>query len=175
LDALYSGPPAEPDPEFDLWSSLAAAWATVPANLAVLSDQLTDPLGLDLGDLGDSATQAAEQDVATSTLDAMRAGFATDLAAFSYLVFVLLYIPCVATIGVVYKELGGFWATFSTTWSLIMAYTLAVICYQIGSPHGSFAMITGMIAVQATGFSLLIRWGRRHAQRPELIPLTNIG
>lgn len=183
LDALYSGPPAEPDPEFDLWSSLAAAWATVPVNLAVLSEQLTDPLGLDLGDLSDSAAQAADQDVATSTLDAMRAGFATDLAAFSYLVFILLYIPCVATIGVVYKELGGFWATFSTAWSLIMAYTLAVLCFQIGSaigaPEGvlrdSLAMIGYMVAVQVIGFSLLIRWGRRYAKPPELIPLTNIG
>jgi ferrous iron transport protein B len=182
LDALYSGPPAEADPEFNLFSSLAAAWATVPANLAKLSDQLTDPLGLDLGDLSDSATQAADQEVTTSTLDAMRAGFATDLAAFSYLVFVLLYIPCVATVGAVYKELGGFWASFSTAWSLIMAYTLAVLCFQIGSainataglPGGSLAMIASMIAVQVIGFSLLIRWGRRHVRVPELIPLTHI-
>jgi hypothetical protein len=36
-------------------------------------------------------------------------------------------------------------------------------------------MIAGMVAVQATGFGLLIRWGRRHVQMPELIPLTHIG
>ncbi len=184
LDALYSGPPAEPDPEFDLWTSLAAAWATVPTNLAALSDHVTDPLGLDLGDLSDTATQAVDQNVTTSTLDAMRAGFASDLAAFSYLVFVLLYIPCIATVGVIYKELGGFWATFSTAWSLIMAYTLAVLCFQIGSldlatgpqsePGGSLAMIAYMVAAQVIGFGLLIRWGRRHALTPELIPLTHI-
>ena len=118
------------------------------------------------------------------TLDAMRAGFATDLAAFSYLVFVLLYIPCVATVGVIYKELGGFWATFSTAWSLIMAYTLAVLCFQIGSldlatgpqsePGGSLAMIAYMVAAQVIGVALRRRWGRRHAPTPELIPLTHI-
>ena len=143
---------------------------------------MTDPLGLDLGDLSDSATQAVDQNVTTSTLDAMRAGFATDLAAFSYLVFVLLYIPCIATVGVIYKELGGFWATFSTAWSLIMAYTLAVLCFQIGSIvgaasgslGGSPAMIASMVAVQVIGFSLLIRWGRRHVRTPELIPLTHL-
>jgi hypothetical protein len=35
-------------------------------------------------------------------------------------------------------------------------------------------MIASMIAVQVIGFSLLIRWGRRHVRVPELIPLTHI-
>ena len=149
----------------------------MPANLSALGAQLADPLGLSLGDLSDVERQAADQDVATSTLGAMRAGFGSSLAAFAYLVFVLLYIPCVATIGVIYKELGSFWAVFSTTWSLIMAYTLAVLCFQLGSlingAGGSILTLGTIVLVQAAGFGLLIYWGRRRS--PELIPLTNIG
>ena len=58
--------------------------------------------------------------------------FATSLAAFAYLVFILLYMPCAATIGAIYKELGAFWATFSTAWSVVTAYCFAVIVFQIG-------------------------------------------
>ena len=42
-----------------------------------------------------------------TTVRAMQIGFGSTLAAFAYLLFILLYMPCVATIGVIYKEIGG--------------------------------------------------------------------
>ena len=51
--------------------------------------------------------------------------------AFAYLIFVLLYFPCISTIAVVARELGKKWACFSVAWSTIMAYSLAVLFYQL--------------------------------------------
>ncbi len=182
LDALYSRIGVDTEAAkstFSVTDTLRQAVATVPANLATLADQLTDPLGIDLGDLGDTAGQAAEQNVTLGTIAQMQRLFESPRAAFAYLVFILLYMPCVATIGAIFKEIGAFWATFSTLWSVVMAYTVAVICYQIGdlgTATASASMtIAAMLAMQVLAFGALIRWGRRRLRYPDLIPLVRVG
>jgi ferrous iron transport protein B len=112
------------------------------------------------------------------TIELMRTLFTGTLGAFSYLVFILLYIPCAATVGVIYKELGGFWATFSSLWSLVLAYTLAVVVFQLGqlADSGAAAAVTigAMLALQAASFTALIYWGRRRAPPQRLIPVVNL-
>ncbi len=181
LDALYAGldsGSAEVEKQFSMGETLAAAAASVPANLATLVEQFSDPLGLDLGDLGDTAGQAAEQNVTIGTLAQMQRLFESPRAAFAYLVFILLYMPCVATIGAIYKELSPFWAAFSTGWSLVMAYTVAVICYQISefaaAPLSAALTVLAALAVQAIAFTALIRWGRRRQRRHGLIPVVQL-
>ena len=181
LNALYKnldgGAPGKAS--FDFAGTLHAAAASVPANLSALANRVADPLGLDLGDLGDTAAQAAQQNVAVTTIQQMQRLFATSLAAFAYLVFILLYMPCAATIGAIYKELGAFWATFSTAWSVACAYCLAVITYQIGSfavaPVASTWTIVAALLGLALSFTLLIRWGRRRFDRSRLIPVVRLG
>lgn len=55
------------------------------------------------------------------------------IGAFAYLIFVLLYFPCISTIAVVARELGKKWACFSVAWSTISAYSLAMLFYQIAT------------------------------------------
>ncbi len=174
LDALYA--PEGGAEETDLLATVQAAFRSVPENLAALGGAVADPLGLDLGDLSDAEQVAATQQIATGTLTAMQTLFGSGLAAFSYLLFVLLYMPCVATLGVIYKEQGAFWAAFSAGWSLTVAYTLAVVVYQLGhvteSPLGALiwcALVAGLAALM---FTALIRHGRRREQR--LIPLVSV-
>ncbi len=180
LNALYENLEGvtQAKERFDFWGTLQAAVASVPANLGALADQVTDPLGLDLGDLGDTAAQAEHQDVAIGTIAQMQRLFATSLAAFAYLVFILLYMPCAATIGAIYKELGAFWAAFSTTWSVVTAYCFAVIVFQVGSfaaaPRSAGIAILLAIAGLAASFAALIVWGRSRVDRSRLIPLVNI-
>jgi ferrous iron transport protein B len=167
LDALYAQAP--PDAETDLLATLEAAVQSIPDNLRALGDQLTDPLGLDLGDLSDTEQVAEDQAIAVGTLAAMRTLFGSELAAFSYLLFVLLYMPCVATIGVIYKEQGGFWAVFSAGWSLAIAYSSAVMVYQIGNiaahPVQTLAWCAGALALAGGMLTTLIRVGRQREQR----------
>jgi ferrous iron transport protein B len=182
LDSLYNAiatgnTPEEPE-AFSLTGALGAAVATIPQNLAALADQAVDPLGIDLGNLQDTESQAETQNVTVGTIQVMRTLFVGTLAAFSYLVFILLYIPCAATVGAIYKELGGFWAAFSTLWSLVLAYTLAVVTFQIGqlaaNPSGATLTILAMLLIQAASFTALIYWGRRRAPPPRMIPVVNL-
>ncbi len=57
----------------------------------------------------------------------------TQLSAYSFMIMSLLYIPCIATIGAIYKETNWKWATFSVIYSLTIGWTFAVAFYQIGS------------------------------------------
>jgi ferrous iron transport protein B len=57
----------------------------------------------------------------------------TPLAAYSFLVFVLLYIPCFATIGVIHAETGTWkWPIYSVISSFLIALLLATLFYQGG-------------------------------------------
>ena len=108
----------------------------------------------------------------------MRSLFDGELGAFSYLLFVLLYMPCVATIGAIYKELGSFWAVFSTAWSVVIAYAAAVVCYQLGGavdhPLQTLFWCVSMIVMAAFMFTVLIRWGVRRAKTDTLIPVLHL-
>jgi ferrous iron transport protein B len=63
-------------------------------------------------------------------------GAFTPLSAASYLVFVLLYVPCVATISAQRQEFGWKWAAVSVVITLIVPWLFAVTIYQLGSLLG---------------------------------------
>lgn len=54
--------------------------------------------------------------------------------AFALMVFVMLYAPCLVTLAVIRRESGSWkWAAFSTVYSTLLAFVLAVIFFQVGS------------------------------------------
>ncbi len=57
----------------------------------------------------------------------------TPLVAYGYLVFILLYFPCVAALSAVYREAGLKWATFSILYNTGVAWIAAFLIFQIGS------------------------------------------
>jgi ferrous iron transport protein B len=58
----------------------------------------------------------------------------TPLVAFSFMIFVLLYFPCIATVAAMKKETGSIlWPTFSLLYSTGMAWLVSFTVYQIGS------------------------------------------
>ncbi|MEZ5557348.1 MAG: ferrous iron transport protein B [Pseudomonadales bacterium] len=174
LDALYAAD--QPPSQATLSETVVAAFESVPANLAALAGQLTDPLGLAISEVEDVGRAAADQGVSLGTIGAMQNLFAGQLGAFAYLLFVLLYMPCVATVGVIVKELGGFWATFSVVWSASVAYACAVLTFQLGrfsaDPAGATLWSLLAVGLAATVLTALIRFGRRREQR--LIPLVSL-
>jgi ferrous iron transport protein B len=69
------------------------------------------------------------QDTALSL--ALRDGF-TPLSALAFVVFVLLYVPCVATLGAIKHEFGGSWAVTSAVYQTVVAWMAAFLLYQGG-------------------------------------------
>lgn len=130
LNNLYSDPEND-DVEFDLRASLKEALQTIPDNLMALS--FSDPLGIEVGDLADSETAAKEQGVSSGIFGNLQAYFVTGGAAFAYLLFILLYTPCVAAMGAYVREFGPKFARFIGLWTMFLAYASAVIYYQATS------------------------------------------
>jgi ferrous iron transport protein B len=56
----------------------------------------------------------------------------TPLTAVAFLVFVLLYVPCIATIGAIKHEFGTSWAVLSAVYQTSVAWLLAFLIFQGG-------------------------------------------
>ncbi|WP_042356571.1 ferrous iron transport protein B [Bacillus rubiinfantis] len=66
-------------------------------------------------------------------LQGLLADYFTPLAAYSFMVFILLYIPCLATTATIYKETGSKkWTFFAIGYALVIAYILSLLIYQGG-------------------------------------------
>lgn len=93
--------------------------------------------------------------MAGGPMGVMHSKFGSDAAAYSYLIFVLLYVPCVSVMGAVARESGRRWMLFSILWGLNLAYSLATLFYQLATfnSHPLSASVT-MAAVVV--FNLLV-------------------
>jgi len=148
---------------FDFWGGIGAAFASIPANLGDLGNQLLDPLGLGVGEVQDTTTAATEQDVAMGTYGQMSQRFDNTPAAFAYLLFVLMYFPCVAATGAIYRETNLGWTLLAAGWTTGLGYWVASMFYQIATfsqhPGFSLAWIIGGVVVMA-GFIFLLKLSR---------------
>ncbi len=134
LDALYTESESEADAGApDLLGAAGEAFTSIGTEFMALADTLTDPLGISIGDVSDAEAVAEEQEVQGSTLTNMANLFVSPFAAFCYLVFILLYAPCVAVLGAVNKEAGWRWTLLVFSWSTALAYIAATVTYQIGT------------------------------------------
>ena len=64
----------------------------------------------------------------------MAADGITPLAAYCYLLFVLIYFPCVATIVAIKNETGSWrWASVAALYTTVLAWIISALVYQIGT------------------------------------------
>ncbi|MCD4829952.1 MAG: Fe(2+) transporter permease subunit FeoB [Candidatus Cloacimonetes bacterium] len=94
----------------------------------------------------------------------MRQKFPEPAGVIAYLLFVLIYMPCVAVMAVIYKELGMRWMLFSLAWLTGLAWWVATMFYQLATlpahPGTSLAWAAGLLAV---GWA--VWWGMKAAAR----------
>ena len=56
------------------------------------------------------------------------------LSAYTYLIFVLLYFPCIATVAAIRNESGSWrWALFAALYTTGLAWVVSAAVYQVGS------------------------------------------
>ncbi|MHA1539965.1 MAG: Fe(2+) transporter permease subunit FeoB [Alphaproteobacteria bacterium] len=141
LDALYTGMDAVDQSgavpadavAFSFWGGIRDALQTIPSNLSSVGASLLDPLGLSVGEVDDIVVTSEAQGVSVGVFGAMQRYFDGGIGAFAYLLFILLYSPCVAAIAAVYRELGMRWMLMVAGWSTGVAYTVAVLFYQFST------------------------------------------
>jgi len=94
---------------------------------------------------------------ALSGAEGVTAVFSSNLAALSFLVFVLLYSPCFAALGAMKKEVGFKWTALGFGIMTAAAYLFALLTYGIGllfSNHAGMT-VTVLIAVAVGAIVLL--------------------
>ena len=97
----------------------------------------------------------------SGTMGVMSAKFGSSESAYSYLIFVLLYIPCISVMGAIARETSRSWMGFSILWGLNIAYSLATLYYQAVTfhqhPQYSLICILAVVLFNILVLSLLRR------------------
>jgi len=165
LDAMYErvdqgGEAAgEPEEGFDFFAGLGEAVGTIPPNLAELPGQLLDPLGI-MGVTEDPEAAAGDVGSSKRSRQIMADRFDGRNGAFAYLLFVLLYFPCVATVAAVYRESSFRWMLFVVCYQTLLAWAVAVGFYQaatFGTHPVSSSIWLGAIGAVAIMYVVVLR------------------
>lgn len=176
LNALYTevgqtgaaDAPAEDEPT--LGAKLSEAVASIPANLAAVAGKLGDPLGIEEAATASVANGAGDVQAGSPVFGTIAKSFDGAVGAYAYLLLILLYMPCVAATGAMYREVGGRWTLFSAAWTTAVSYCAAVAFYQAAiiarHPAASLAWIAGALGfLGAFAFLLWRRAGQSGAAK----------
>jgi ferrous iron transport protein B len=158
LDAIYLQNEAQEElamgseeEAFSLSAALREAVETIPENLSGVADTLTDPLGLSIGDTSTFDSASEELAVSAGTFGAMGQLFDGKIGAIAYMLFILMYFPCVAAMAAVYRETNMRWTLFIAAWTTGLAYVSATGFYQVATfdrhPAFSSAWLAGCLLV----------------------------
>ena len=86
---------------------------------------------------GDDDTFSDDGEKYTRLRQQMQGEGITPLIGFCYLLFVLLYFPCLATIVAIKNETGSWrWAGFAAAYTTVVAWIVSVLVFQVGTLLG---------------------------------------
>ncbi len=66
-------------------------------------------------------------------------------AAFAYLLFILIYAPCVAALAAIYREIGMRWMLLATSYLSLLAWVVSTIYYQLATFAANPAAAAGWL------------------------------
>jgi ferrous iron transport protein B len=140
LDALYTQQEHQEKTEeqeieeFNFWDSIAEAFLAIPAGFGLAETGLAEDKGKLVG--------------------MVQKGFKGDrAAAFAFLLFVLIYAPCVAVISAIYRETNMGWTVFVVGYLTVLAWIIATLYYQIATFAAHPAVSLMWIAICLAAFA----------------------
>ncbi|WP_295862439.1 Fe(2+) transporter permease subunit FeoB [uncultured Fibrobacter sp.] len=135
LNSLYSiedqAGVGEADDEegFSLKETAKDAFISIPENLAGVFGKLANPLGVKEAI---EESEDVENDEVASAMKGMRAHFSLGKwQVFAYLLFILLYVPCLAALGTAFRELGRFYGTLMVVFQTVIGWSFSVLFFQL--------------------------------------------
>lgn len=129
LNTLYTAERIHNEPfdpnDFHLLDELAGAIDETWEGLrhSINSNVLSNPIKASQGD----------GEMTQGSMGVMSQKFGSDIAAYSYLIFVLLYVPCASVMGAIARETHRGWMIFSILWGLNLAWSFSTLFYQIAT------------------------------------------
>lgn len=141
---------------FDFLGELKAAVMSIPEHIQGLADAVRHPL----------LASVPNDEVSSGVYGEMVTRFVNPAAAFAYLLFVLLYVPCASTMAAIRKELSSGWMYFSIFWSTALAYCAAVLYYQSViwelHPLYSIGWLVGIIVFYMSILKIMSNYGNKN-------------
>ncbi|MHA1002425.1 Fe(2+) transporter permease subunit FeoB [Leclercia pneumoniae] len=121
----------------ELYSAVDETWQSLKETFSL--SVLANPIEASKGD----------GEMATGAMGVMSEKFGSASAAYSYLIFVLLYIPCISVMGAIARESSRGWMGFSVLWGLNIAYSLSTLFYQTVNfrQHPQFSLVSILAVV----------------------------
>ena len=121
----------------ELYSAVNETWQSLKETFSL--SVLANPIEASKGD----------GEMATGAMGVMSEKFGSASAAYSYLIFVLLYIPCISVMGAIARESSRGWMGFSVLWGLNIAYSLSTLFYQTVNfrQHPQFSLVSILAVV----------------------------
>ena len=139
------------DEGFSLKSTVKDALVSVPANLVEVFTSIANPLGVK--DAIDESESAGNE----GAYKTMQAHF--NLGRFqvlAYLLFILLYVPCLAAMGTAFRELGRFYGTLMMVFQTVIGWSLSVLFFQVTCGHSVALIVTSLVLLAGVVVSLVL-------------------
>ena len=131
LDALYTSIADDngkvEGEEFDFSGSVKEAFLSIPAAFSELGEALINPLGISTGDVDNLHDAAEAHAVRVKTFSVMLNRFDGKIGAIAYLLFILIYFPCLAAMTAIYRETNLRWTLFAGIYLTGLAWTVATL------------------------------------------------
>ncbi len=108
-----------------IFSPIGIGWQSSVALVTgfVAKEVVVSTMGVLYG-VGNQGGQALEK--------ALKSSGMTALSALSMMVFVLLYVPCFATVSIIYRETSAKWAAFNVIYTTMVAWGMSFLVYRTG-------------------------------------------
>lgn len=158
LNSLYAiegtgdaAPEENADEGFSLKSTVKEALVSIPANLVEVFTSIANPLGVK------AAIEESEGAGNEGAYKTMQAHF--NLGRFqvlAYLLFILLYVPCLAAMGTAFRELGRFYGTLMMVFQTVIGWSLSVLFFQVTCGHSVALIITSVALLAGVVVSLVL-------------------
>ena len=136
-----------------LMEALNETWDGVKGTVSLST--LSNPIEASIGD----------GQMEKGAMGTMANRFGSPWAAYSYLIFVLLYVPCASVMGTIARETSYKWMLYAIFWGLDAAYSLSTLFYQLISfaehPLYSGLCIGGVVVVNALVFAAMRRYSKQ--------------
>ena len=151
-------PAASENDGYSFVGGLKEAFASIPENLSEVLEGLVDPLGLSGAE--EEAAGGGEEN--TTTIDSLKRHFPKGVhQMYSFLLFILLYVPCIAATGVVFREIGKLYGAIFVGYLTLLGWSVATIYHAVMvSQSGMWLIVgTGILALMFGSFWL---YGKKH-------------
>jgi ferrous iron transport protein B len=163
LNALYTTEKNKnmPKETFDFWKEIAKSFNQIPKGFHKLTGSFFDPLGAEemINSIDNKKDISEILNVNKDIHKVMKSKFQSKSAAIAYLLFILIYMPCVAATAAIFRETGWKWGIFSVSYLTGLAWIISTLFYQTTqltqNPKTALGWITICIAIIAIFVSIL--------------------